>query len=81
MSKVVSRVLAGVGMVIAVALGGALPAMAAEPKPTGGGGASTAAASTDVTQALVVGGLAFVLMIGAAAAVLWFTVKHRDQSR
>jgi len=36
-----------------------------------------AAGASAVTRALVVGSLAFVLMIGAAGAVLWYAARHR----
>lgn len=38
---------------------------------------SAAAEPTSETRAIVVGGLSFVLMIGAAGAVLWYTARGR----
>jgi cobalamin biosynthesis Mg chelatase CobN len=37
------------------------------------------AAENSNTQAFVVGTVAFLLMIGAAGAVFWFTAKHRHE--
>lgn len=53
---------------------------------TGGTGATAgkpgpaAASSTGETRAVVVGGLAFVLMVGAAGAVLWHTARGRHSA-
>lgn len=53
---------------------------AAPPPNQGGGGAGEGSASagpSDETQAWVVGGVAFLLMIGTAGAVLWNTARNR----
>ncbi|GAA4546351.1 hypothetical protein GCM10023192_60770 [Amycolatopsis samaneae] len=31
-----------------------------------------------MTQAIIVGGMAFVAMVAAAGGVLWFTARHRQ---
>lgn len=79
-SGVVSRIaaaLSAVGVTFAVLLGSAFPAAA-----EGASVANQAAQQSDgTTQAIIVGALAFVLMIGAAGAVLWFTVRDRNHER
>lgn len=80
-----ARFAAVLGMLAALALAGAMPAAAAtKPSgtPTGGGGAEGGGvpiASDGVGQALVVGGVAFFLMVLAAGGVLWFTARNRGQ--
>ncbi|WP_158888683.1 hypothetical protein [Amycolatopsis anabasis] len=82
MFKIISttgaRVVAALGVLFAVLLGGAAPAGAAESTvPARGSGSAAAAGSDGIAQAVIVGGFAFVLMVGAAAGVLWFTVRNR----
>ncbi|GAA1963719.1 hypothetical protein [Amycolatopsis minnesotensis] len=77
MIKFFTRAIAALAA-LAVTLTVAVPASADTGKaPAATHGQEAAAASGDVTQALVVGGFAFVLMIAAAGAVLWFTARKR----
>ena len=86
MSKIVSRAATLTGMVFAVLLGAMAPALAdGDPRwnpghgpDTGNPAPATFNAGT-VTQSLVVGGIAFLLMVIAASAVLWFVVHNRRQ--
>jgi hypothetical protein len=76
-----ARFVAVLGLLATLALAAALPANAATtPTTHGGGGAGgggVAAASDGMGQALIVGGVAFGLMVAAAAGVLWFTARNR----
>jgi hypothetical protein len=67
---------AGFFTVFFLMLWGAHPARAAVDAQGARHGAA-GSGGAGVTQAVVVGALAFVLMLGAAAAVLWFTAKSR----
>ncbi|WP_116047274.1 hypothetical protein [Amycolatopsis palatopharyngis] len=73
----VTSFVAAAGMVLAVLLG-SVPQAAASPADQQRERA--AVQQSGETQAFVVGGLAFVLMVGAAGAVLWFTAKGRNHS-
>jgi hypothetical protein len=79
-----ARFTAVLGMLTVLVMAGAMPAAAAI-KPSGttaGGGAEGGGvplASDGIGQALVVGGVAFFLMVVAAGGVLWFTARNRGQ--
>ncbi|HEX5273084.1 MAG TPA: hypothetical protein VFW33_21455 [Gemmataceae bacterium] len=73
MAKLIFKV-AGLMTVFAVLLGGVAQAA---PNSTTQHGDAVQPAPTGETRALVVGGLAFVLMVGAAGAVLWHTARSR----
>jgi hypothetical protein len=76
MWKILSKA-AGLAVVLAVLFGGVAQA-APDPAPrTGGAQGSAPVAPASETRAIVVGGLSFVLMIGAAGAVLWYTARGR----
>jgi hypothetical protein len=75
----VASFVAAAGMVLAVLLGSALQA-GASTAPADQQRERAAVQQSGETQAFVVGGLAFVLMVGAAGAVLWFTAKGRNHS-
>jgi hypothetical protein len=74
MAKIIFKI-AGLMTVFALLLGGV--AQAAPNSTTEHGDAAMQPAPTGETRALVVGGLAFVLMVGAAGAVLWHTARSR----
>ncbi|QWF82180.1 hypothetical protein [Amycolatopsis sp. CA-230715] len=78
MIKFFTRLGATLAVLAVSALALVVPANADTGKaPAATRGQEAAAASGDVTQALVVGGLAFVLMVAAAGGVLWFTARKR----
>lgn len=77
----VAAFVAAAGVVLAVLFGSALPSAASTGQPPALKQSERAALQqSGETQAFVVGGFAFVLMIGAAGAVLWFTAKSRNHS-
>lgn len=81
MWKILSKA-AGLAVVLAVLFGGvaqAAPSSGATPRTTANQG-SAAVEPTSETRAIVVGGLSFVLMIGAAGAVLWYTARGRHSA-
>ncbi|WP_232376304.1 hypothetical protein [Amycolatopsis aidingensis] len=86
----IAGVLVAAGLLLAVLFGGgAHPAAAADHGPMAGQPVAgqqqdrqnerAARDGSGETRAIVVGGLAFVLMIGAAGGVLWFTARDRNQ--
>lgn len=78
MIKFLTRMGAALAVLVTAVLTVAVPANAETGRaPAATHGQEAAAASGDVTQALVVGGFAFVLMIAAAGGVLWFTARKR----
>jgi ABC-type Fe3+ transport system permease subunit len=86
MSKIVSTATTLTGMVFVVLLGTAAPALAdGDPQWNPGHGPDTGnpAPGTfnagSLTQALTVGGIAFLVMVIAAAVVLGFVVLKRHQ--
>lgn len=88
MSKIISRI-ATVVAALLLLLGGTAQAASAATgagsasNSMGAGGAAAerenaaATPSTGETRAMIVGGLAFVLMIGTAGAVLWHAARGR----
>ncbi|SFK47957.1 hypothetical protein SAMN05421835_12252 [Amycolatopsis sacchari] len=73
MSKILVKV-AGLAVVFAVLFGGVAQAAEAGTRQQQ---ESAAVQSTGETRAVVVGSLAFVLMLGAAGAVFWYTARSR----
>lgn len=77
MSKIIFRV-AGLMTLFTLLLGGVAQAAESVTGTSSQQQESAAAEPTSETRAIVVGGLSFVLMIGAAGAVLWYTARGRD---
>ncbi|KAA9162334.1 hypothetical protein FPZ12_011885 [Amycolatopsis acidicola] len=89
MSKIITRVAGFVAVFMllfaGVAEAATAPSSAVTPSAAAGGATAKtpetdAASSTGETRAVVVGGLAFVLMVGAAGAVLWHTARTRKST-
>jgi hypothetical protein len=78
-ARQVASFVAAAGVMLAVLLGPVLSAGAATGQlPTQQQGEQAAVRESGATQAIVVGGFAFVLMVGAAGGVLWFTARSRN---
>ncbi|GAB3504130.1 hypothetical protein [Amycolatopsis cihanbeyliensis] len=81
----IAGVIAVAGLTLAMLFGGgARPAAAADHEPVTAQQQTqhsewAARDGSGETRAIIVGGLAFVVMIGAAGAVLWFTARDRNQ--
>jgi len=80
MSKFLAKV-AGLVAVLLVLFGGVAQAATTPTSATGSASRAGAVSEPDSgsgeTRAVVVGGLAFVLMVGTAGAVLWYTARGR----
>lgn len=75
-----SVLIAAIGVLLAVLLAMAQPAVAnSQGDDVRDRKEQAATDSGAATQAIIVGGLAFVLMIGAAGAVLYYTARSRHQ--
>lgn len=76
MSKIIVKI-AGLMAAFVLLFGFGGVAQAAENGTAGSQQDSAAVQPPSETRAVVVGGLSFVLMIGAAGAVLWYTARQR----
>jgi hypothetical protein len=79
MSKIIFKV-AGLMTVFALLLGGVAQAAESGTGTSSRQQDSAAVQPTSETRAILVGGLSFVLMIGAAGAVLWYTARGRHSA-
>jgi hypothetical protein len=80
LSRVTGFVVAAMAAALLLLTGTGTAAATTTAPGDGGGGAGqggAAVAPSDETHALVVGGIAFVLIIGVAGAVLWNTARKR----
>jgi hypothetical protein len=79
MSKIILKI-AGLMAVFALLFGGVAQAAQTPSPPAGKEGNAVSAQPPGETRAIVVGGLALVMMLSTAGAVLWYTARGRHST-